>query len=106
MDKHEFSEFHKEGVYQAIFQRRDIRAQFIDKPVPDDLIEKLLRGAHHAPSVGFMQPWNFLVIRDRSRKERVHRAFKRANEKSAEMFDEKRRKNTAASNLKGFSRRG
>ncbi len=102
MNKHEFSEKHKEGVYRAIFQRRDIRAQFIDTPVPDVLLEKVLRAAHHAPSVGFMQPWNFLVIRDRSTKDKVHQAFKRANEQSAAMFDGKRREKYRTFKLEGI----
>ena len=76
----------KEGVYQAIIQRRDIRAQFTDDPVPEELLDKLLRAAHHAPSVGFMQPWNFLVVRDPTTKEQVHQGFVEAHLASAEMF--------------------
>jgi 5,6-dimethylbenzimidazole synthase len=83
---HAFTPEHKEGVYRAIMQRRDIRAQFTDEPVTDDLLHKLLRAAHHAPSVGFMQPWNFLVIRDEKTKERVYQGFERAHAQSAEMF--------------------
>lgn len=57
----------KEGVYKAIFNRRDIRT-FNSTPVSDQLLMKLLEAAHHGPSVGFMQPWNFIVIRDEATK--------------------------------------
>lgn len=51
------------GVYKAIYNRRDIRS-FIKKPVPSEKLERILLAAHHAPSVGFMQPWNFIIITD------------------------------------------
>lgn len=47
---------------------------------------KLLDAAHHAPSVGFMQPWNFIVIRAAEDRERIWQAFSRANEEAAAMF--------------------
>ncbi len=39
------------------------RDQFLADPLPDDLVRRLLGAAHAAPSVGFMQPWSFLLIR-------------------------------------------
>lgn len=56
-----FTEEEKEGVYKAIYNRRDVRS-FLPKPVPEELITTILEAAHHAPSVGFMQPWNFIVV--------------------------------------------
>ncbi len=83
---HVFSEEQKKGVYQAIMQRRDIRAQFTNKPLSDTLLNRLLQAAHHAPSVGFMQPWNFLIIKNQEKKKLVHAAFKKAHAESAKMF--------------------
>lgn len=51
----------REGVYQAIYRRRDIR-RFRPDPIPSAILARLLDAAHHAPSAGFMQPWTFLVI--------------------------------------------
>jgi hypothetical protein len=45
------------AVYKCIFNRRDIRGQFLADPIPDEVLGRILRAAHHAPSVGFMQPW-------------------------------------------------
>jgi len=83
---HRFTEEQREGVYRAIRERRDIRAQFLPDPVPEETLWRLLDAAHQAPSVGFMQPWNFLVVRDPDTKERVHQLFVEANERSARMF--------------------
>ncbi|HIP38953.1 MAG TPA: 5,6-dimethylbenzimidazole synthase [Desulfocapsa sulfexigens] len=85
-NKYAFDDEQKAGVYKAIMQRRDIRAQFTSDPVSDEILDKLLRAAHHAPSVGFMQPWNFLIVRDSDTKNQVHQGFQRAHDESAEMF--------------------
>ncbi len=64
------SEEEKRGVYKAIVNRRDIRT-FLDKPVPDEKLLAILQAGHHAPSVGFMQPWNFVIIRDPATKQQL-----------------------------------
>ena len=53
---HAFSLPEREAVYRAIHERRDMR-HFSGGSVPDELLQRLLSAAHHAPSVGFMQPW-------------------------------------------------
>ena len=60
----QFSTEEKRGLYRAIYERRDVRSHFLPDPVPDDVLARVLDAAHHAPSVGFMQPWDFIVIRD------------------------------------------
>ena len=68
---HPFSEAARDAVYQAIFSRRDVRSQFLPDALPDEVLGRLLMAAHHAPSVGFMQPWNFLLIRSAETKAKV-----------------------------------
>ncbi|MEH6546058.1 MAG: 5,6-dimethylbenzimidazole synthase [Sneathiella sp.] len=85
-----FSDAEKQAVYKAIYTRRDVRDQFLPTPLPDDIVEKLLQAAHHAPSVGFMQPWNFILIREAAQKQKIWEAFNRANEEAAQMFDAER----------------
>ena len=101
-NKYAFEKERKEGVYQAIMQRRDIRAQFISDPVSEEMVDKLLRAAHHAPSVGFMQPWNFLVVRDQETKERVHQGFQKAHDESAEMFSGDQKEKYQSFKLEGI----
>ncbi|RUM33428.1 MAG: 5,6-dimethylbenzimidazole synthase [Desulfobulbus sp.] len=97
-----FPDEQKKGVYRAIMKRRDIRAQFTDAPVSDKILNNILQAAHHAPSVGFMQPWNFLVIRDQKTKEQVYTGFKKAHEDSAVMFAEEKQDTYRAFKLEGI----
>ncbi len=83
---HAFSESEREAVYRAIFERRDCR-RFLPDPLPDSVVSRLLVAAHHAPSVGFMQPWNFILIRSAEVRSRIKAAFERANQSAAELFD-------------------
>lgn len=64
------NEMQKEGVFRAIFERRDVR-QFDSKPIPAETLKRILLAGHHAPSVGFMQPWNFILITDEEIKDRL-----------------------------------
>ena len=86
-----FDEAAREAVYRCIFSRRDVRGQFLPTPIPDAVLDRILLAAHHAPSVGFMQPWDFIVIRDPAVKAEVHQAFTTANAEAATMFAGERR---------------
>jgi 5,6-dimethylbenzimidazole synthase len=90
------------GVYRAILTRRDTRGEFLPDPVPDEVLSRLLVAAHHAPSVGFMQPWSFVVVRDLGVKQRVHAAFRKAHAEAALMFDEGRRETYRGLKLEGI----
>ena len=91
-----FSDSEKEGLYKAIFSRRDVRSHFITgKNISDALIFRILNDAHHAPSVGFSQPWNFIVIKDESIRKQVKESFLIEHRKSIsilEQYDDKHRK--------------
>ncbi|KZZ58180.1 5,6-dimethylbenzimidazole synthase [Oleiphilus sp. HI0125] len=51
-------------------ERRDMR-HFNNEKVSEDLISKLLYAAHMAPSVGLMQPWRFIRIRNTEKREAI-----------------------------------
>ena len=73
----------KDGLYKAIFSRRDVRSHFIpNAQIPASILSRILNAAHHAPSVGFSQPWNFILIRDKSTRLEVRNSFLREREKS------------------------
>ena len=61
----------REAVYRVISERRDVRQGFLPDPVPDDVLRRVLAAGHQAPSVGFSQPWDFIVITGRQRRERI-----------------------------------
>ena len=88
-------------VYEAIYKRRDIR-QFRSDPIPEPILRKVLEAAHHAGSVGFMQPWNFLVIRSPSVKQKVYDNFSEENDRAAQNYDSSRRELYKSLKLEGI----
>lgn len=66
-----FSDAERAAVYRAIHERRDMR-HFAGGAVADEVLLRLLRAAHHAPSVGFMQPWRFIRVRDAAVRQGIH----------------------------------
>lgn len=88
--------------YDTLFNRRDVRGEFRADAVADSALAKLLLAAHHAPSVGFSQPWNFIVVRKPEVKDRVYRAFCEANEEAANLFDGERQRRYRQLRLQGI----
>jgi 5,6-dimethylbenzimidazole synthase len=76
-----FSPAERAGLYRVIESRRDVRA-FRTDPIATETLARILGAAHHAPSVGLMQPWNFIVIRDAATKARVKALFEVQNERA------------------------
>ena len=69
--QHAFLPHQIEAVYQTIEQRRDMR-HFLNQPIQPALLERLLNAAHHAPSVGLMQPWRFIRITQPKLRQQLH----------------------------------
>lgn len=86
-----FSDEERRGVYRAIYERRDVRSRFINTPLPEDVLARILGAAHHAPSVGFMQPWAFVVIADARVRRAVRQHFEDANARAAAAYAGERR---------------
>jgi 5,6-dimethylbenzimidazole synthase len=99
--KEEFNAEEKEAFYRAVFGRRDVR-RFLPDPIPEETMKQILLAAHHAPSVGFMQPWNFILIRDPERKRLVKEAFLQARNREAEQFSGERKKLYLSLKLEGI----
>jgi 5,6-dimethylbenzimidazole synthase len=94
----------KEGLYKAIFSRRDVRSHFVGREITNDVLLRILNAAHHAPSVGFSQPWNFILIKDRAIRQKVKESFARERERSISMLDgnEQRKKQYVSLKLEGI----
>ena len=99
---HSFTESEREGLYRAIYERRDVRSQFLPDPVPSHVLARLLNAAHHAPSVGFMQPWDFLVIDSLEVRQSVLEIFDRENERAAGNYDGDRGQTYRSLKLQGI----
>lgn len=86
-EAHGFDRTEREALYKTIFTRRDVRGQFLDREIPEDVLSRILLASHYAPSVGFMQPWNFVLVRGQEVKAKVHGLFRKAHDEAAEMFE-------------------
>ncbi len=102
VSSHEFSEEEKRGVYRSIYERRDIRKEFLPTPIPKGVLLKILDAAHHAGSVGFMQPWNFIVIQNVLIKKRVKEIFERENKRASENYEGQRKQTYFSLKLEGI----
>ncbi|MEV4755479.1 5,6-dimethylbenzimidazole synthase [Micromonospora sp. NPDC049559] len=76
----------RDGLYEAIDARRDVR-RFRPDPVPDEVLRRVLTAAHHAPSVGHSQPWRFVVVRAAGTRERAAVLADRERHRQAEQLD-------------------
>jgi 5,6-dimethylbenzimidazole synthase len=53
-----------QDLYDVIARRRDVRAEFSGETVDLGALRRVLEAAHHAPSVGHSQPWDFVLVFD------------------------------------------
>lgn len=88
---------------EIMFHRRDVRGnRFIDKPLPNEIIDKILDAALMAPSVGYSQPWQFVVIEEKSIKQKVYNSFCEQTEYAASLFSDKKQQEYKKLKLEGI----
>ena len=92
----------RDALYKVIYNRRDVRGQYLLDPVPDEVLRRVLDAAHHAPSVGFMQPWDFVVVRDFEVRKQIKDGFETAHAEAAGMFEGERREQYRSFKLEGI----
>jgi len=88
MTEHRYSDAERAALYRAIYERRDMR-HFLPDPVEPELLRRLLDAAHHAPSVGFMQPWRFIQITAPDLRARLHALVERERRQTAQALHER-----------------
>ncbi|ABQ35270.1 5,6-dimethylbenzimidazole synthase [Bradyrhizobium sp. BTAi1] len=98
---------HFDASFKALFAdlvrwRRDVR-RFRTDPVPPDLIERLLTLAAHAPSVGFCQPWRFVLVETAERRAAIVENFRQSNQAALAGYDGERRALYARLKLEGLT---
>jgi 5,6-dimethylbenzimidazole synthase len=98
-----FSDKERETVYKAIYNRRDVRGQFKPDQIPEEVLSRIISAAHHAPSVGFMQPWDFVIVRSPEVKQRIKEGFEVAHQEAAEMFQGEKRDIYQSLKLEGIT---
>jgi 5,6-dimethylbenzimidazole synthase len=77
-----------DALYRVMAARRDMR-HFSSEPLAPELLERLLAAAHLAPSVGLMQPWRFIRVRDRRLRERIHLLVEEERSRTAAALGER-----------------
>ncbi len=97
-----FPEEARRAVYDALALRRDVRHFDPASPMDDATLERILAAAHLAPSVGFSQPWAFIVVDDRDVRARIRESFLACRALEAARFPEARRAAYLATRLEGI----
>ena len=98
----EFTDDEKAGFYKAIYSRRDVRSHFTQEPIGDKILTKILHAAHHAPSVGFSQPWNFILIKDAKTKQKIKESFQKEHKRASELVEDPKRTEYLSLKLEGI----
>ena len=97
-----FTKEQKDGFYKAIYSRRDVRSRFKPDPINEEQLTRILNAGHHAPSVGFSQPWNFILIKDPKTKQKIKDSFEIEKKRSSSMIEEPRRSKYLSFKLEGI----
>ena len=98
----DFTNDEKNGFYKAIYSRRDVRSRFTSKFINDEILTRILNAAHHAPSVGFSQPWNFILIKNEKTKMKIKESFDEERKRSSQFVDEPKRSQYLSFKLEGI----
>ncbi|MCO8163050.1 5,6-dimethylbenzimidazole synthase [Pseudomonas sp. 21LCFQ010] len=88
MSEAAFSPDERAAVYRAIAERRDMR-HFSGGTVAPEVLARLLEAAHHAPSVGLMQPWRFIRITDPALRSSMQEQVEQERVRTAEALGER-----------------
>jgi len=96
-----FDESVRQAVYRVMALRRDVR-DFVPGEVDDATLQRMLQAAALAPSVGFSQPWAFVVVRDRAVRGRIRASFLQCREGEAARYPAARREKYLAYKLEGI----
>lgn len=87
MSAHRYSDAEIAAIYRVIEERRDMR-HFLPTPVAPEVLGRILTAAHHAPSVGLMQPWRFIRITDQELRRNIHRLVDAERVRTAQAIGE------------------
>jgi len=98
----DFSEQERESFYKAIYSRRDVRSNFTSEPIDTQVLMRILDAAHHAPSVGFSQPWNFILVRNIETRKKIKESFEKEKARSSNLIEEPRRSKYLSYKLEGI----
>jgi len=98
-----FNKEEQQLLEEILMHRRDVRGNhFLDTPIPESHIDTILEAALVAPSVGFSQPWEFVVIKDQTTKHAVKKTFSEKTKEAALLFKDEKQKEYIKLKLEGI----
>lgn len=97
----DFDDLFRQKLIGLLRWRRDVRSFRCDALAPETL-DRLLDVACLAPSVGFSQPWRFVLVTDPQRRARVRANFLRANQDALAAYHGERAQLYARLKLSGL----
>lgn len=98
----DFSEQERESFYKAIYSRRDVRSNFTSEQIDDQVLMRILKAGHHAPSVGFSQPWNFILVKNIETRKKIKESFENEKTRSSKLIEDPRRSKYLSYKLEGI----
>lgn len=103
MDNFNFNETDRESLTDIMRMRRDVRGNnFRPDPLPEQSLTTILNAATLAPSVGYSQPWEFVIVRDKAIKAQVRQSFEAANHSAHLQFSNDKQRQYCALKLEGI----
>ena len=85
----EFTKADIEILKNIMLQRRDVRGnRFLKTQIDDEILNEILNAANCAPSVGFSQPWKFILIKDETKRDKIYQEFLKENKKAKKIFED------------------
>jgi len=97
----QFSSEWRRGLYEAILRRRDMRTFRPDR-IPAETLARILLAAHRAGSVGFMQPWNFIIVQEVELRRKIQAHVESERLRAADKFQGERRDKYLGFKLEGI----
>jgi len=98
-----FAQHEADLLFEIILNRRDVRGnRFLSRPVEDEKLSQILLAGVNAPSVGFSQPWQFVLIKSAAIKEQIKDTFNLENEKASAMFKDEKQEQYKRLKLEGI----
>lgn len=99
-----FTKEEQELLEEIILHRRDVRGnRFTNRLIPEEALDKILFAALNAPSVGFSQPWEFVIITEQATKEAIKQSFEQENREAAQLFVDEKQQEYIRLKLEGIT---
>jgi len=98
-----FTKQEQTTLHDIMRQRRDVRGNhFLDTPLSNEIVQQILQVAEISPSVGFSQPWEFVIVREQETKQAIADVFAVENTKAEKQFSDDKRQQYGKLKLEGI----